>query len=948
MANSNTGKSAASAVQRDKEALDHIYNDPATEYALALFERFRGQALDEAGFKDYLDSLPADAGTERAKLQDLLSGTNTNIEADLNTRSGQLVWAAGLAHAFQASPPGTIRSHPVWKTLTDNRQVAGSLGATARFIDMSATNRNATMDWGAPGSWFWFAPDKNHVNIDLFHTLLTGFGEDPAPSVKGMAHASGVMMHEVGHSQLTTRFTDKMQALQKRETELMEASEERKLTQDEFKELARVRTEFSLRMNVMNAAEDNCVNQYAANHGQDFPHDFGASLNVVNVLLQGTGHYLRSQQDQSREQSKLQEILENLMSGSKQKEVQEAGQALANLNKAIALSFYATNGLFDKSDMETWKRLGIDPDKIKTADANPSPSAVGHFLGTGSRDFDHLLDLNVGPHGMASLQPQSRDRWLLRSVFARSIETYADRRCRIIDEIWDKYAAHHAKVLIEAAENNAQERMDQKKNGRKNNGNQPKSSSQQGQGSGESSQQNTGEGSSQQSSPDDPSPSGQSQPGGEQKGGNNGSVDVEGVGEMDVDDNPLPSTPEEARKADRKGGEEDISPDKAQTVRDLAKEAKKQERENANDESGSANDKSNNAGNQKPGEDKTSSGSNTQGGRQRGVDLAALAQGDWREFRKRINELEPVIARVSHDFTYIRDRQKQVKYDISRQREKLPRGGDIRERLDMRSHMNFAVKRATGQRIEEPDLRRWRKDQVTMEPTSVELWVLTDGSDSMTWTNRGRPIDPAVQSMAILYEAGRRADFEVFAGMWGDDRIRMLAEPGWSERKIGDNFERVRNGIDSGTQLSPSFGQAVARSAKQETTAQGKPKQFAGMTHFLILSDGELNGGDIDPLVKMITKLFKHGPSVSVDIAVLGQGTGAEMNSVVSQVKRANPAAAIDVIKASSAREIPVLLAQKIKQRFERSTQDLQAVPDAAKREAFGRAHRAIKQANPG
>jgi len=128
----------------------------------------------------------------------------------------------------------------------------------------------------------------------------------------------------------------------------------------------------------------------------------------------------------------------------------------------------------------------------------------------------------------------------------------------------------------------------------------------------------------------------------------------------------------------------------------------------------------------------------------------------------------------------------------------------------------------------------------------------------------------------------------------------------------------------------------------------GKAKRFAGMTHFLILSDGDLHRGDIDPLVKMLKKLFRHGPSVSIDIAVLGEDTGSEMNTVVNQVKRGNPAAAIDIIRASSAKEIPVLLSQKIKRRIERSAQDIRAIPDAEKREAFTRVHRAIRSADLG
>jgi hypothetical protein len=751
----------------------------------------------------------------------------------------------------------------------------------------------------------------------------------------------------------------------------------------------------------------------AANHGREMPHDFGASLNVCNVVLQGTGHILKTPPEAPDASDK----------------VAQAQKAFSDLNKAIALSFYATNGLFDRRDVETWKRLGVDPDAIKAADTSTTQSAADHFLNTGKSDFERLLDLNVGANGMAGQQPQIRDRQLLRRIFARSIETYADRRCRIVDEIWDKYAAQYADIILDAAEQDAQNRMDQKQqqndqNGQQQDGQQQgdgqsnaqdnqqndgqeQGSGQSGQGQPDASQSGNGQSSpSQEQNGDDASPSqggesdqensggssaqnqdqqqdgngsgsgqdneaggndqspnnsggsGQDQDSDAENGASSNTVDVEGVGEMDLDGDdgegkPLPSSPEEARQQQRESAEEEVDPQDAQTVRDLAREAKRQERQanpaNNNDQGDQGQNNGSDPSSKDPKDDLNMGSDDAQGGRNRGVDLEDLARNaNWQDWKPETGKLEPVIRRVAEDFNYIRDRQKQKERSMSKRRETLPRGNNLRERLDMPAHMRLAVKRATGQRIEEPDLRRWKMDEVKMTPTSVELWILTDGSQSMTWDRRGRPIDAAVQSMAILYEAGRRSDFEVFAGMWGDESLRLLAEPGDRDREIGKNFQAAKNGIDSGTQLSPSFHQAIQRSAKQETDMDGQMKRFAGMTHFLILSDGELNHDDIDPFVKMVTKLFKHGPSVSVDIAVLGQDTGSEMESVVSQVKRENPAAVIDLIRAQEAKDVPVLLAQKIKRRFERAPQDLRAVPDAEKREAFTRVDRAIMSANLG
>ncbi|GEM_PF-5209944 len=903
--------------------LDRIYNDPFTAYALDLKKRFNEKSLNETSFKEFLDALPSEAAQERSKLEQVMTDPSARVEADLSTRAGQLVWAAGLGFVFQNSKSGTIRSSSLWKTLTRNPQLSGSLGASARYVDLSITNRNATMDWGTPGSWFWFSPDKNHINIDLFHTLLLGFGKDPAPGMKGLAHATGVMIHEVGHAQLSTRYTDAMLPLKERVDKLLEESKTRKLTRDEFKQLSRTRKEFELRHDIYNATEDNCVNRYAANQSIEFPHDFAESLNTANVTLQGSGAYLRAVEQGNLPQK------QGLTLAPKQKEIADAEEALSKLRKALALSFYTTNGLFETSDTETWKNLGVDPADIKGVD---------------NSNFDDLMKQCVGAEGVANLQPAARDRWLFRSVFARSVEAYADRRCKLIDGIWDKYAAPYAQVLIDAAEENAENKMNQKQQQSEDQKNgQSEGSKQQGE---KQSDGTSGSGSQQnQQNSDDPSPSQGSSSGSggeEQQGGDPGSVDVEGVGKMDIDGS-LPSTPEEARKADRQKSEEEVNTDDAKTVRDLAHDAKQQERKN-----NASNGKD---GKEAQGDEKAGNGTPCdlnmgQGGSdgQRNVDLTKLSGGDWKEFRKRINELEPVISRVADDFVYIRDQQKQFVRGLSKQKEQLPRGGDVRQRLDMRAHMNLAAKRATGQKIEDADLQRWKKDQIETEPTSVELWILGDGSGSTrrALSDGGRRIDSCLQTMAILYEAGKRANFDVYAGVWENHSIRMLAEPDYAENQIGENFEAVKQGGGVGTIYNTPFPKIIDRLAKQTIDAQGRPKRFAGMTHFLWIVDGTANDLDVQGTAAMISKLFRYGPSVSVDIAYMGGYSDCETKKIVALVKKAVPGAQIDTLEARNAKDAPILLARKVKSRFEQSTSSGKAVPDRVKRESFSRAYNAM------
>ncbi len=1114
--------------------LERISRDPDTKLALDLYERFGKKSLNAASLEEFLDSLPTeDAAPERAKLEKMLAQPFAPVDVDLSTRAGQLVWAAGLGYLFQNSPPNTTRTTPLWKALTRNPQLSNSLQTAARYIDSSTTNRDVTMDWGTPGSWFWTDREKNHINIDMFHTLLLGFGKDPAPGLKGIAHATAAIMHEVGHSQLTIRYTDAMNDLKKREDELIAQGNSRlenykgpedtrkpKLTQDEYKEIVRIRQEWQLRASLHNAVEDDTVNRFAANQGKDLPYDISESLNIVNTILQGAGASLMNSEHGKQPEA--------LKVDAKTQEIIDAQEGLARLQKAVFTAFYTTNGLFDTSDTETWKKIGVDPAEITSAD---------------HKDFKGLMDLCIGAKGAANLQPATKDSWLLKNIFAKSVQTYADKRSKIIDQIWDQYAAPYAKVLIDAAEQQAENGMndkqqqsqdgkegdpdeDQQGNGKgspqdqqQNEGDPSESGEGEGEGSPEQQEQQNasengkgkgkedpknaddpspsngdgaggqqqpdqeddqdpssskgddkdqkqdqskGEGEEQSSSggggkseddqpkpenADDPSPSDGGGPGedgqgqesqedvedapsdgggkgkdqqddkeksedqspsdgdggegqqddqspssggsggegqqddqspsnggggsgggegqqGDQKNaddpspappqggcghspGNNESsdVDVEDVGEMPVQGRSS-ATPEQANKDKHKDDKENLPID-AKTLRDLVLDAKKQEKKNNPDSGDDGDDQSQPA--QQPGN--STPGSSTTGGTQKGIDLASLAECDWTQYKTQINKLGPVIGHVAKDLSFIHEKQTQYVRAMSNENEQLPHGGNLIKRLDMPKHISTAQKKATGQHIDKEDLKKWKKDTVTPEPTSVELWILGDGSGSMTWDlpdGSGSCIASAVQSMAILYEAGKRADFETYVGMWGNHDLEMLAAPGDSDQKVGDQFERAKNGLGSGTQLSSCFNQAIQCSAKQSTDAKGKPKRFAGMTHFLILSDGGLNGGDMAPTVEMMNKLFKYGPAVSVDVAILGESGTTEMDMVVQAVKQANPKAAIDILHAESANDIPTILAKRVKKRFMKATKDVQAIPDVKKREAFGTVVKKIKQAGLG
>ena len=108
------GKLPSAALLRRNE-LEPLYRDPFTPHALDLRERFSERRLDDVGFKEFLDTLPPAATTERAKLERLFANPAATVEADLSTRAGQLVWDAGLGYVFQNAPPNAVRSSSIWR-----------------------------------------------------------------------------------------------------------------------------------------------------------------------------------------------------------------------------------------------------------------------------------------------------------------------------------------------------------------------------------------------------------------------------------------------------------------------------------------------------------------------------------------------------------------------------------------------------------------------------------------------------------------------------------------------------------------------------------------------------------------------------------------------------------------------------------------------------------------
>lgn len=331
------------------------------------------------------------------------------------------------------------------------------------------------------------------------------------------------------------------------------------------------------------------------------------------------------------------------------------------------------------------------------------------------------------------------------------------------------------------------------------------------------------------------------------------------------------------------------------------------------------------------------------------ITLADLSKDSWLDLSARIEELDPWIDPIVDDFVYVRKQQIQLVARLSRELELLPSGGDPFERLDWDAYLKLREKLATKQPVKVEDFERWKEDELFPEPTTVEAFVLGDGtvSTSFNLSKGGGPrINAILQTMAILREAGNCAAFDTYAGMFRSNGIDMLASPGDSDEKVGANFDRVPKNLTGGeTNLAPALREAIEKLAEPDTDEEGGSNRFAGMTHFLIIGDGGLE--DIEAATKVITMLFRQECAISIDIAVLNKDTNTKMNKLVNAVKDDNPGAAISIVTSDDANDIPGLLADMVKERFFESLQGVQGIPDAVKREKFATVLALLDQPEP-
>lgn len=938
-----------------------------------------GKPFTERALDDFLDRLenavpdPKWLKEERSNVMAALSRGTAPQPPNVSRPETQLMWAAVLFHVREQktyynqkwqgaghSYFGDVHESGLWKQVEDAPRTMQELVQHAYYVTESLRRPDTRFTWGPPGSWYYFDPEKNLINVDLLVSLICGF-----------EHTRGVLFHEIGHSQLTTKFPKKSEELRRQMEDLRKKGEGiGSLTAEEYMKLRLLAAEFGLRHRLHDATENNCVNRFAANMGRLLAQDYAYSLNNQIVTAGGYGQMMLdrlkaeqegadAQQEQLERQKqdmrkKLEEALRDTEKYSpKQRDLirkrierldDDAQKRFTNLISAVNMAFFRHNGLFEDSDAG-WKETGVRPEWVRRTDAKAPAAPEDAPQGVGHPDFQHLMDLCGGPQGLESLQPQPADRWRGAAHFNALTDRHAERRGEVMEEIWEKYFEKTARKLMEQAKEQVEQELEDKRTDEKSPGKK-----------GQKSPKGQPQGGGQQSGGFEPGQDGVNDKGktlrvdlGKKKDGQNGKNEQR-MPDVDIPSESLPD--KEAKNGNDKGKTiQEMLEEMKKKLQDALKEKangqnKPGEGEGDGDEPGEGRGDKQARGNpsresamdgmmwgEQDSDDDAKTPSKKAGKDGKAKTLDDLARGDWSDYPAMTAQLRGPIAMVARMLRKIQERQQEKAVRRSRTLETLPQDKEM-DRLDRAAHRELILKKATGQQIGEQDLKRFQGNEEFEKPAKIDIVLMIDGSGSMDTGKGGTKataLEIALLSGTILYEAAKQIDANVYIVLWGNDDPVILARPGDDARTIGKNIVSAREGLGSGTNMANGIRKVVNLIARQK----GSAASYGGLTHMMVISDGDIY--DKDNTKKDLDTLFKSSKYFTMDFAIIRGLWRTEMEKLAKDMKSRQPLQKIGVVTEGDNEKIPVAIVGALLEKM-RTCNSFTAVPNAQKRKTFRRA----------
>ncbi|MDE1153980.1 MAG: hypothetical protein PW788_15725 [Micavibrio sp.] len=434
-------KSAVKKVFGNNEEIDRILALPMTQLRLELKQAFQDRSFTEENFNDFVERLSkVDDITKQipiAKKAAVDREVASELDIELNSPAKQLLWGATLTRMMSAGKEPVARSR-LWDQLQGTVGMHNEAISVSKIIAGSLQNDDTTFDWGQPGSWFYFDPHKNHINLDLYFMMLVGF-----------EHIRAVHLHEIGHSELSVGFSGRMKELYEQVKHVIDPrtvdsdkdadgkskKPKRQMKRSDQKEIALAVAEWQLRFKLWHMTEDNAVHQFAANMSKMMPQDFADSLNYIGVILQGYGELARGddktrdvkittdmpvpknaiekdffermkkqqQEDANRQRDEAVRIRSTPLTDDQIKDIKAgnispeiAARMFDEIKSTVFLAFFEKNGLFEARD-KSWERFRVIPDDIRKAvDVSNVPGANGRDA------FRYLVDLSIGMRGASA------------------------------------------------------------------------------------------------------------------------------------------------------------------------------------------------------------------------------------------------------------------------------------------------------------------------------------------------------------------------------------------------------------------------------------------------------------------------------------------------------------------------------------------------------------------
>lgn len=789
---------------------------------------------------------------EKRNVEAALKSGEAPHKPSVNLPEISLLWAINLAYLAQKKGEQNFYDSKLWK------QFASPDGAAqtekerlAFYVATTGLNKDTRVKWGELGSSFFYNPPDNHINLDLILGMGVGFDIGRA-----------VAFHEIGHSQLTKGFGEKIAALDEQIEALRKKGKETSLTQDEYKQLRHISNERHYRYLVADEAENNVVDRWTVNQGRRIRKDHVLARNSSEAIL-----------------------VDGLI-GDREAPTDTPAARFQNIKNAVRYSFFRNNGYFPDTE-DDWRRLGINPDWITTKDGK-----------SGMEALEILKELCGGKDGVENLQPNSSDMMMGAVKLAEATLEYSRKRNKRIEEIYDTFFAHVVEPMLDNQDKKLDEQMKQKGSGQ--NPPPPDGDKQDGQGDEKGEGKGDGKGEGKEGDGKGSPQQGGKGAGGEPKEGGKGGggvgdgapagggeepLKVDGMGEMPGVDAP-PTTPkQEGGKPGAGKPAEGTASDPGQTIEELEKARTEREgREGKDDDSSSPSSPSSRPG-------------NNQGFKPaKGIGTSNVASqpkvGDWSDYQGMVVAFASEIRARQILIDQLRARQLEYEARIAPEHTLLPEDGDTR-RLDRSKHTQLVKRILRGQPVEEADARRFEGDKSAPIPSNMDVVLLVDGSGSMhnseDATGKSWPFPPIKAGMhagCVLNEAcksdvtaTRHANF--YMGLWGNAEPLMLVKPGDDKREIGKRIAGIKQNQSWGTSLAPSIRHITAQLAEGQKQHSGANSK-TGYSHIIILSDGGI--ADSNASFETVRKLLENCPMTSVDFVVVENGKTA-MDDVANKLK---------------------------------------------------------------